>query len=33
MELVAPFFIPSMIQLLTWYMILSKFSCAEIERC
>ena len=26
MELVAPFFIPSMIQLFTWYMTLSKFS-------
>ncbi len=32
MELVAPFFIPSMIQLFTWYMTLSKFSCAEIAR-
>ena len=31
-ELVAPFFMPSMIQLLTWYMTLSKFSCAEIAR-
>jgi len=31
-ELVAPFFIPSMIQLFTWYMTLSKFSCAEIAR-
>ena len=31
-ELVAPFRMPSVIQLFTWSMVLSKFSCAAIAR-
>ena len=31
-ELVAPFLMPSVIQLFTWSIVLSKFSCAAIAR-